>query len=90
MDLPDLGSSGYLPELLHYLEAQPNLGGFFSVILLATIVRKGGIVIDVQREKHPEHRLKGKGKEDIMRDAVNKVVEHIFAVCYLLLSIGLD
>ncbi|WWC94669.1 hypothetical protein V866_001517 [Kwoniella sp. B9012] len=52
LDLPQKGSPSFTALLLRYVLAHPSLDGWpinpslFSVLLLAMIVRKGGVVID--------------------------------------------
>ncbi|WWC64391.1 uncharacterized protein I303_107001 [Kwoniella dejecticola CBS 10117] len=52
-DLPRVGSPSFTPLLIRYLLSHPALHGWsinpslFSILLLALITRKGGVVIDV-------------------------------------------
>ncbi|WWC91529.1 uncharacterized protein L201_006475 [Kwoniella dendrophila CBS 6074] len=55
-EIPKLGSPSFTPLLLRYILTHPALKGWsinpslFSILLLAFIVRKGGIVIDVPKK----------------------------------------
>ncbi|WVW85956.1 hypothetical protein I302_107994 [Kwoniella bestiolae CBS 10118] len=54
-DLPPLGSPSFTPLLLRHVLSHPALAGWsinpslFSVLLLAMIVRKGGVVVDTTK-----------------------------------------
>ncbi|WWD03441.1 hypothetical protein V865_001493 [Kwoniella europaea PYCC6329] len=53
--LPQIGSPSFTPLLLRYVLAHPSLDGWpinpslFSVLLLAMIVRQGGVVVDTNK-----------------------------------------
>ncbi|WVF73128.1 hypothetical protein IAT40_007947 [Kwoniella sp. CBS 6097] len=53
--LPEIGSSSFTPRLLSYVLSHPSSNGWqispslFSALLLALVVKRGGVVIDVEQ-----------------------------------------
>ncbi|WVQ67195.1 uncharacterized protein L199_005390 [Kwoniella botswanensis] len=72
-DLPQIGSPSFTPLLLRYVLAHPSLDGWpinpslFSVIILAMIVRKGGVVVDTNKRD-----------VDVLVNAVHHMIRLIF------------
>jgi hypothetical protein len=86
MEPPVPGSESFLASLIQYIEAAPSLDGWqpdstlLSVLLIATIVQKGGIIVDVKREAG-----NGKGKARAREKVadVHKVAGYLRAVSRL-------
>ena len=76
MPLPTAGSPSFLPSLIAHLGDSRQLHGWtfdptlLSVLLLALIVKRGGVILDVLREPHAPKS----------RDAVHSVVNVVSAV----------
>ena len=83
MPRPEPGAASFLPTLIAHLHDQPFLNTWnfdstlFSVILIALIVRRGGLIVDVVRED-------GKTRS---RQRVDRVIKVVSAVCPLKLYI---
>ncbi|OCF32155.1 hypothetical protein I316_06069 [Kwoniella heveanensis BCC8398] len=73
--LPEIGSPLFTPRLLSYILSDPSLVGWeisssiFSVLLLALVVRRGGIVFDVE----------GRGVEKTSR-VVSETIKIVFGL----------